>query len=70
MRDEAPCRLDKFETASDPDWPGSPCLLDRGLCLTCGRTDGLNWGAMMHETPVGYYDYQHYRRRWIQGVKA
>lgn len=33
----APCHLDKAETSGDPDnWPGSPCLIEYGLCLTCG----------------------------------
>lgn len=33
----APCELDTRETSADElDWPGSPCLIEHGSCLTCG----------------------------------
>jgi hypothetical protein len=33
----APCELDREETAGMPpgEWPGSPCLIENELCLTC-----------------------------------
>ena len=37
MSDTAPCRLDARSTCGDPaNWPGSPCLIEAELCLTCG----------------------------------
>lgn len=32
---------------------GRPCLLDWGLCLTCGAEQGLPWAAMMHDGEYG-----------------
>ena len=43
----APCWLN--ERSDDPTWPGSPCLLELGLCLSCGRRDEFNWATMAHE---------------------
>lgn len=32
----APCELNERETSGDGDaWPGSPCLIENELCLTC-----------------------------------
>jgi len=36
----APCALNERETCGDPaHWPGSPCLIEEGLCLTCGQRE-------------------------------
>jgi hypothetical protein len=33
----APCFLNQRETSGDGEnWPGSPCLIELELCLTCG----------------------------------
>lgn len=46
----APCWLNTKQTSGDLDWPGSPCLMQMGTCLTCGKIDGLGaWASMAHE---------------------
>lgn len=44
----APCDLDKKETSGDGEnWPGSPCLIEKELCLNCGaiteRGQKMKW---------------------------
>jgi hypothetical protein len=44
----APCSLNERESSGDEDnWPGSPCLIEKELCLTCGlktaHGETMNW---------------------------
>lgn len=45
---EAPCEMNGVDT---PDIGGTWfCPLELGLCTICGKSDGLPWTSMMHET--------------------
>lgn len=62
----APCFLNQRETSGDGhNWPGSPCLIEDELCLTCGaktaRGKRMLWndgspipGSEVELTPDGH----------------
>lgn len=52
--EDAPCiELGIIQTTSEErkemEVTGPPCLMQMGMCLTCGFISGLPWSAMHHE---------------------
>lgn len=56
-----PCELDTYDrylaawlarnpgmAGPPPEWPGSPCLVQDDMCLTCGGVDPADYNPAVH----------------------